>query len=200
MKPEFWRFLAVAFGVGLAFSVFLNVAWRTSLPESLSLETSHGKTLIFFWDSKEQKIVDGTLMMEVFLDWETVPENFTLVVRVNDDDMSTYDAVGLKLDVNADNQLGGKEDNEYVFLAMNKYYPPWYAIVTERIVTYPLLAPYPSPYHRHTYDNRTGHTFTISFPKDTINFQSPMLTLLVYHDNSLGSFPLNVVSVQFKVT
>ena len=198
MKPEFWRFLAVAFGVGLAFSVFLNVAWRTSLPESLSLETSRGKTLIFFWESKEQGIVDGTLMMEVFLDWETVPENFTLVVRVNDDDMSTYDAVGLELDADGDNQLHSEGDKDYAFLAMNKYYPPWYAVVWEGGINYPSLPPHPSSYHRHTYDNRTGHTFTISFPKDKINFHVPMLILLVYEDNSFVE--LRVVSVQLKVT
>lgn len=199
LSCDFWRFLAIAFGVSLAFSVFLNITQYSSLTNLLNI--NHGRKLIFLWPSDEQDIVEGTLRIEVFIDWESVPENLSMIIKVNDDDGATvqsdpqsYDAIGLSFDTNGDHHT----DKDYIFYAMNRYYPPGYAIVHERGITHASIVPKPSPYHKCTYNNQTGYTFTINMPKNEINFHTPMLILLAYEDNSLVT--LRFVSAQFKVT
>ena len=196
LGSDFWRFLAIAFGVSLAFSIFLNIIQYSSLNNLLNV--SHGRKLIFLWPPNEQDIVVGTLRIEVFIDWESVPENLTLIVKVNDDDLSMADAIGLEFDSDGNNQIHSMGDKDYAFLANNKYYSPEYAVVWEGGINYPLVPPKPSPYHKCIFSNQTGYTFIINMPKNEINFHKPMLILLVYEDNAFVK--LRVVFAQFKVT
>jgi len=142
------------------------------------------------------------LRIEVFIDWGSVPENLSMIIKVNDDgdirefhSSSSYDAIGLSFDTDGDNY----PNKDYIFFAMNRYYPPPYALVHERGISYASSVPKPSPYDKCTYNNQTGYTFIISMPKDKINFHKPMLILLLFSDIDIKTIFIHSVSAYFKI-
>ena len=193
LSCDFWRFLAIAFGVGLAFSIFLNIyQYFSSYPSG---------DFVFEWSSEEQDIVDGILRIEASFNWENESEELYITVRVNDDDYFGGDYIGLVFDKN--NNWDVLDDQAYVLFANNmSYYWGKSVVFLGRYgrFDWATVPPRPSPFHTCTFNNKTGYTFKISFPKETINFHLPMRIHLTFLDlPAPKSYIHRWVWVQFEI-
>ena len=189
------QFLSLVLAIALGVSAALNVYQHMVLSGLFNI--SSGRTLVFLWPPEEQEIVDGTLRIEAAFSWEN--ENLSITVKVNDDEeYYRNDCVGLVLDSNENGQIGWP-DAEYVLLTTNEYYEGNECTVDERGISWVEKLPRPSPYHKCTFSSKTGYTFKISFPKETINFHWPMLILLAFQDADPETLMYDCVSVQVGV-
>lgn len=163
--------LAVCLAVSLGFNIyqFLNCNSETSV------------TKTFVWIGKNYVREDGVVSINATFDWSG--SNLTIVILINDDELSGGDYVGLVFDKDKDENLF---DEVAYLLASNNKIPPhdwtnkleeWGGIYTAPV----LLPPKPSPYHNCTF-TEDGYTFNIEISKTEINFTRPMLTHLCFFD------------------
>ena len=126
---------------------------------------STDNTMNFTWGSGTQKIVQGTLSLEISMTWGGVPDSIhkwlSMVVRVNDDEYNPWDYLGLVFDMNENGVIDlGSEDSPFGLWVNNMTAP---SILLENgflgfAETMPILGP-----HNCTFDTDTGYTFRIKF-------------------------------------
>jgi len=179
--------LKFALAVVLVASLFLNILLTFGLLSNYQSGRSVGNSLAFAWSPLQQKVVNGTLWINVTWMWQT--ENLSMTVKVNDDDYHDSDNVGLAFDGNRNGVI--EEDfridgGAAAFFADNK------SCGGELVkggcgIAFFSIGPSPSKYHTCTFNNQTGYQFKISFPKALFKIDHPILTHLIFIDAALSS-------------
>jgi hypothetical protein len=138
----------------------------------------------FTWANETQGVVNGTLAMKI--DFKHDDEKLLITVQVND----TYNGYPFdpfcELDVAFDANFNGRyDDGGYILYSDNTVifgsYPDVQVWQSGRVqYTAQGFIPIPSPYHNATFDNATGWTYHIAFPKAEVPQKSSI------HDVGVG--------------
>jgi len=195
-----WQVLSLILVICLGVSIGFNVYQYFSAFKVFDVSES-SRAFVFLWPPNDQEIVDGTLRIEAVFSWKT--ENLSITVKVNDDDcyvsdILASDCLGVRFDSDKSGKIEGVADPSYVFFPTNYYYPPHVCAVSEFRIDWAELPPSPSPYHTCTFNNGTGYTFEISFPKGIINFQWPMLVHLGFQEAHIKGYKSVWVQIRLR--
>ena len=198
-----WRFASLVLVICLGVSVGFNVYQHFSAFKFFDVSES-SRAFVFLWPPSDQEIVDGTLRIEAVFSWET--ENLSITVKVNDDEYcAAGDYIGLVFDSNKNGDLFDDRSSYALYVggiyADHEFsvYRGLKAILTELGFLCTGGNPEPSPYHTCTFNNETGYTFEISFPKETINFHWPMLLHVCFWDLNLETLMGDWVWIQLRL-
>jgi hypothetical protein len=139
----------------------------------------------FTWTNETQAFVNGTLVMKV--DFKRADEKLLVTVQIND----THNAnlsdpySDSELDIAFDVNFNGRyDDGGYVLYSDNTVifgsYPYVQVWQSGRVqYTAQGFIPIASPYHNATFDNATGWTYHIAFPKTELPQKSSIYDLAV---------------------
>jgi len=168
----------------------LEELWEEINALKPSNSTNNTMNFTFTWGPDTQKIVQGTLRLEISLTWNVVPNSThkwsSMVVRVNDDDYNQWDYLGLVFDMNENGVIDlGSEDDPFGLWVNNMTAP---SILLENgflgfAETMPIVGP-----HNCTFDPDTGYTFRIKFyslPTDPGYPYNPAEVLREEYENPL---------------
>jgi len=122
------------------------------------------KNFTFTWGPDTQKVVEGTLRLEIGIDIEWETGNISIVIKVNDDDYDDEDYIGLVFDHNQNGYID-YGDQPYGLWANNMTAPaPSSAILLEHgFFGFAEVPPRQGP-QECTFDPDEGYTFKIQFP------------------------------------
>lgn len=138
-----------------------------------SNSTNETMNFTFTWGPDTQRIVQGTLRLEVSITWAVVPNSthkwLSMVVSVNDDEYSEWDYLGLVFDMNENGVIDlGFEDLPFGLWTNNMTTDS--ALLENGFLAFAETMPKAGP-HNCTFDPNTGYTFRIKFysvPTDLI--------------------------------
>jgi len=135
-------------------------------PSNSTNSTNNTMNFTFTWGPDTQKIVHGTLRLEISITWGVTPNSTNkwlfMVVRVNDDDYNPWDYLGLVFDMNENGVIDlGFEDNPFGLWVNNMTAPS--GLMENGFLGFAETMPTPGP-HTCTFDPDTGYTFRIFFP------------------------------------
>jgi hypothetical protein len=154
----------------------LEELWEEINTLKVGNSTNDTMNFTFIWGPETQSIVQGTLRLEVSLTWGVVPNSthkwLSMVVKVNDDDYSEWDYLGLVFDMNENGVIDlGFEDAPFGLWTNNMTAPS--VLLENGFLAFAETMPTPGP-HTCTFDPDTGYTFRIFFPSPPWTGSSPL--------------------------
>jgi len=160
---------------------------------SLSVSGGISKSMAFAWSPMQQKIVNGTLWINVSWTWQT--ENFSMTVKINDDDFHYLDCLGFVFDTNHNGVIESLVDIGWGLFPYNQYWP---LVTLNKLgdLTFPSVGRFQSDFHTCTFTNETGYEFKISSRTPFID--RPTLVHLCFRD-MLSEISGDAVYIEFEV-
>ena len=167
----------------------LEELWEELSASKPSNSTNNTMNLTFTWGPGTQKIVRGTLRLEISITWCFVPNSthkwLFMVVRINDDEYNPWDYLGIVFDMNENGVIDpGSEDEPFGLWSNNMTAP---SLLWGNFLVFAETMPIPGP-HNCTFDPDTGYTFRIKFyslPTDPIYGYNPAEVLREEYENPL---------------
>jgi len=137
--------------------------------------------------------------------FEIVDEKLSIIAKVNDNEPSPHDWLGVVLDRNHNGKIDRQwehegDDKPYVLNAANTTIEP--AILVDNLdVAVPRKLPVPSPYHTCTFDPQTGYTFNVSLSLQELALTSDVIHVIFCDFDALILHPppgyVHAVYVEF---
>jgi len=120
----------------------------------------------FSWGSDAQHITNGTLAM--MLNFTLTNDSLLMTVQVNDTTLSSYSYLGVVFDREFDGFHVG--DQGYLLTSDNRQKNGVQTRLSEcwALTDIEIHPPRPSPWHYCTFNNETGYTFHINFPRSVL--------------------------------
>lgn len=179
--------LVICLAASLFFNIYPLLVNNCKVSEN---ENSKSKTFVLFemnqylfaFGERYRKLILNStefVRVEVTFNWET--DDLIVSAKVNDDDFSGYDYLGLLFDTNEDRIF----EDIYRLMANNKTINQGYVPLLTHyggITWLAQMMPFPSTWHYCTFNNSSGYFFYFWIPKESINFQQPMYVHLCFGD------------------
>lgn len=127
--------------------------------------TNNTRNFVFEWPSWDQKVVNGTLRMNLTF---TLKEgDLSIIAKINDNEYYGRDGLGIIFDMNEDSEIGGSNDEGCMYYADN-------TIVGLVLVNDGLLSlvghPELSHFHVCDFESVVGYTFKVTLPISKMEF------------------------------
>jgi len=141
--------------------------------DRLQNESSHvnSTTFVFEYPSLVQNVVNGTLRMELTFSWNE--ENLSIIAKINDDEYSWLDYLGLIFEP--------LEHGGLMLFAEN--FTISGALQSNGFLAYLAFVPEPTNFHRCFFQPSIGYTFNFSIPFSTLGTQSDLIYVCFFDAN-----------------
>jgi len=122
---------------------------------------------VFTWGPNTQSLVNGTLTMR--LNFTLTNDSLLITAQINETTFHPLRALGILFDEEFDGFHMG-DHGGYLLTADNRSYSGYETQLGEGwfILNMILRLPLPSSYHYCTFDNETGYTFHVHFPRSVV--------------------------------
>jgi len=168
----------------------IDAIWEEINMLKVGNSTNDTMNFTFTWGPDTQRIVQGTLRLEISLKWVVVPNSthkwLSMVVRVNDDDYSEGDYLGLVFDMNENGVMDLWNADGPCGLWTNNM-TTTSVLLENGFLGFAEEMPTRGP-HNCTFDSETGYTFQINFsslPSDPWSVCNPAEVLREGYENPL---------------
>jgi len=159
--------LSVCLVVSLVANVYLYLSWKAS-------EHHSPDTFVFSYGPEEQSIVDGVLFVNFTL--AMLDDRLYIIVKINDDDYSEVDFLGLVLDTNRNGTLDSNVKQEwnvaydkvYVAFADNTTVAGFYGAPGTPWVGTSKMGKMPGR-HVTSFESGKGYVFKVSWTMQELN-------------------------------
>lgn len=164
-KNRKWQLLSLVLAVALVVSLSVNIWQSHNAPDDGSDgnhlsndDASESMNFTFMWGPENQKVVNGTFVLKVWLALDG--ENLTMIIKANDDDLHGSDYIGLVFDSNQNGYID-TADRSYALLASN-YTCPLTELQESGYLDFLVWGIMEGP-HKVTFSDE-GYTFVVKFP------------------------------------
>lgn len=144
----------------------IDAIWEEISTLKVGNSTNDTMNFTFTWGPDTQRVVQGTLLLEVSLTWVVVPNSthkrLSMVITVNDDDYSPEDYLGLVFDMNQNGVINnGVADHPFGLLTNNMTITS--TLLENGFLGFAYCPPRRGP-HNCTFNLDIGYVFHIEFP------------------------------------